>query len=256
MAKGFKHGAGGGAGLNFKVVGNPQPENPRENTIWVDTDKINNYYFSATQPENMVEYDVWFPTGTSSPVAFSATKKNPVMVYPKSAKQMVSGSLVDVTAKSYQGGKWVNLAKYLYNYGDLCTDVTGGWGTKSVGLSAAEPLYPTNPTLTKESNRLVISVPGGWHTGVVWTQKNIDLTDYKTIEVAGYKAGYSANLIVIPENTTYWSTDTICRVGLPTTANSKVSVDVSAVSGSYRVGFGLYSNNDATTMYIDEVVMK
>lgn len=122
MAKGFKHGAGGANPLNFQVVGNPQPSTAKENTIWVDTDRINNYYFSATQPENMAEYDVWFPTGTSSTVAFSATKKNPIMVYPLSAKQYVSGAWVDKTAKSYQGGKWVDWVTVLFdgsNYASL-----------------------------------------------------------------------------------------------------------------------------------------
>jgi hypothetical protein len=48
MAKGFKHGAGGANPLNFKVVGNPQPQNPKENTIWVDTDvDITTYHFSS-----------------------------------------------------------------------------------------------------------------------------------------------------------------------------------------------------------------
>lgn len=49
MAKGFKKG--GYNPLNFKVVGNPQPVNPRENTIWIDTDeKITSWYFSAEKP--------------------------------------------------------------------------------------------------------------------------------------------------------------------------------------------------------------
>ena len=48
MAKGFKHGAGGGAPLNFKIVGNPKPSNPSKNTIWVDTDtKITGWHFGA-----------------------------------------------------------------------------------------------------------------------------------------------------------------------------------------------------------------
>jgi hypothetical protein len=105
MAKGFKHGAGG-AGLNFNVVCNPQPANPRENTIWVDTDRINNYYFSAAQPDNMVEYDVWFPTGTSSATAFDALKKNSIQVYPLNAQQYIGGALVNKTAKTYQNGVW------------------------------------------------------------------------------------------------------------------------------------------------------
>jgi hypothetical protein len=101
-------GGGGGGGLNFKVICNPQPSTAKENTIWIDTDRINNYYFAATQPENMAEYDVWFPIGTYSSVAFSATKKNPIMVYPLSAKQYISGAWVDKTAKSYQNNEWAD----------------------------------------------------------------------------------------------------------------------------------------------------
>lgn len=108
---------GGGGGLNFKVIPNPLPNTAKENTIWVDTDKINNYYFSATQPENMVDHDVWFLTGTSSAVAFSATKKKLVMVYPLSAKQHIDGALVDVTAKSYQNGEWVGWISYIVKGG-------------------------------------------------------------------------------------------------------------------------------------------
>lgn len=43
---------GGGASLNFKVVGNPQPANPSKNTIWIDTDNaFPNWYFDADEPE-------------------------------------------------------------------------------------------------------------------------------------------------------------------------------------------------------------
>lgn len=101
-------GGGGGAPLNFKVVGNPQPTNPKENTIWLNTDvPIGRWYFSATQPEGLNAGDVWFFIGVSSPVAFNALKKNGVMVYPISAKQYIDGAWIAVTAQIYQGGEWV-----------------------------------------------------------------------------------------------------------------------------------------------------
>lgn len=124
MAECFLVQNGGGNPLNFKVVGNPQPASAKENTIWVDTDKINNYYFSATQPENMMEYDVWFYIGTTSSVAFSATKKNPIMVYPFFAKQYIGGALVDKTAKSYQNGQWVEWISYIVKDGITATPFT------------------------------------------------------------------------------------------------------------------------------------
>ena len=101
-------GGGGGAALNFKVVpGLTQPGTASENTIWVNTERIGAWYFSVTQPENMQEWDVWFPVDTSSTVEFNALKKNGIQVYPLSAKQHVSGALVDKTTKIYQNGEWV-----------------------------------------------------------------------------------------------------------------------------------------------------
>lgn len=110
MAECFLVQNGGSNPLNFRVVGNPQHTIAKENTIWVDTDKINKYYFSATQPENMVDYDVWFPTGTSSTIEFNALKKNGIQVYPISAKQYVNGALVNLKSKIYQNGEWVSFA--------------------------------------------------------------------------------------------------------------------------------------------------
>ena len=119
MAKGFKHGAGGGgASLNFKVVGNPQPENPKENTIWLDTDvKVTGWNFSKTEPENPSDGMVWIPIGTSSLIGFNALKKNCIMVYPKSAKQYVDGAWADVTAKIWQNEEWANWAQYIFQSG-------------------------------------------------------------------------------------------------------------------------------------------
>lgn len=107
-------GGGSGGGLNFKVVGNPQPVNPKENTIWLNTDvKITGYSFAAEQPE-MQPGEAWISTGMASPVAFDALKKNTVMVYPLSAMQMMEdGTLVDVPAKIYLGGAWQDWALYL-----------------------------------------------------------------------------------------------------------------------------------------------
>ena len=117
MAKGFKAGAGGGTALNFKVVGNPQPASPKENTIWLNADvPIGAWYFSATQPENLNEGDVWFPIGTSSPVEFNALKKNGIQVYPLSAKQYVGGALVDVDTQIYQSGEWGELVSTVWLY--------------------------------------------------------------------------------------------------------------------------------------------
>lgn len=145
---------GGSGGLNFKIVSYATEsellaDTPKENTIGViTTTPITGWYFAAEQPENMVNGDVWFPTGTSSHVAFNALKKNAVQVYPLSAKQMVSGALVEKTAKSYQGGKWVDWwSGELYDHGNEYTNITGGWYMPR----------NINGTLTKNADNMVFA---------------------------------------------------------------------------------------------------
>ena len=105
----FNLSGGVAAALNFQVVGNPQPANPRENTIWVNTDvKIPSYDFSATQPKSPTDGMLWISTGRAGAVAFNALKKNGIQVYPISAKQYTGGAWVDKTAKIHQSGQWVS----------------------------------------------------------------------------------------------------------------------------------------------------
>lgn len=134
----FSSGGAGGGGLNFRVIGNPPPASPKVNDIWIDTDvPITGYELSPAEPANMTEGMVWITIGTSSTVAFNALKKNGIQVYPIYAKQYVSGALVDKTAKSWQGGEWVDWIRYLFNNGDQCTELTGGWSDSGFSHSSA-----------------------------------------------------------------------------------------------------------------------
>jgi hypothetical protein len=82
---------GGGAPLNFKVVGGTtEPLILKENTIWIDTDsEISSWIFSAKEPTNFTEGMVWFFMSTTSSgiVEFNALKKNGIQIFPVSAKQ-------------------------------------------------------------------------------------------------------------------------------------------------------------------------
>ena len=71
---------GGGASLNFKVVGGTSaPSNPKENTIWVNTSTaITIWDFSATEPhrrsnnKNLIVYPyLWTQTGSQSGITYT-----------------------------------------------------------------------------------------------------------------------------------------------------------------------------------------
>lgn len=106
MAKGFKHGIAGTA-LNFRVLGGTvQPENQRENTIWVSTaTDLSGWVFSPEEPEPE-EGLVWIGLGMASRAPFNALKKNGLFVYPLFCKQYVSGAWGTKTAYVYKSGTW------------------------------------------------------------------------------------------------------------------------------------------------------
>ena len=235
---------GGGAGLNFKVVGNPQPTSPSENTIWLNTEvPIASWYFQAEQPENMAEGDVWFATGASRSVEFNALKKNGIQVYPLSAKQMVSGALVDKTAKSWQGGKWVEWILYLYNRGDTCDGITGGWDSSlSISKFNLNDMNRKNAEFGDTSIIFDLTSAGNF-SYIPIISGLIDLTDTKTIYidytvkskcygaflgVSSSKNIASVNEPSIPANVKFLQ-DTGAK------ENATASIDVSGISGKYYI---------------------
>lgn len=187
---------GGGGGLNFKVVGNPQPTNPSENTIWINTDTpITSYVFSATQPESPVDGMVWINTGRTSNVAFNALKKNAVMVYPQGLMQYISVAWVYKDSYIYQNGKFGELRNgMLYLSGDEYEYITGGWlfsvdysGTNNgcldfTGNSATMSRQKNADNITLETYR-TNSPANSCAACSVSTSNKIDLSEYKKIRL-------------------------------------------------------------------------
>lgn len=239
-------GSGGGAALNFRVVGGTTaPENPKENCIWVNTSTdITSYVFSATQPTGSAGM-VWITIGTSSSVEFNALKKNGIQVYPLSAKQYVSGAWVNKEAKSYQGGKWVDWWDgYLYNYGVENVDVAGGIGISDAGAM----------TVTKNSNNItfteVYSTAYNKRLGCCHANAMVNISDKKTLIAivtttkngdghGDVVVGVSKNLndfIDITARDTMIGTKTTTAV-----TNAEIRVDISTLSGEYYLGVSAFA---------------
>lgn len=253
-----RRGGGSGGGLNFKVICNPQPSTAKENTIWVDTDKINNYYFSATQPDNMVEYDVWFYIGTSSTVAFNALKKNGIEIYPISAKQKLDGVLVDKTVKSYKSGEWVEWVTWIYNKGDQCTDVTGGWSVVSEDNS-----YWTNGVVEYNDNHIRLYNSTSKRISMTATNDKIDLSKVNEvcINVESLTGSNQAELGLIAS--TERKSDASFDISFATAVTSVIApytgtliLDVSALSGEYYIALNSYTHSGASEAIISEVWME
>ena len=237
-------GGGGGGSLNFQVVGNPQPTNPKANTIWLNTDvPIAGYEFTPTEPANPVQGMAWVAIGTSSPVAFNALKKNSVMVYPISTKQYIDGAWVDKTAKSYQGGAWKDWRFYLYSRGDECEAVTGGWIAVQAQTHMGMGVATRGPNYLLADSNWVDNVGG---TSVGWTFPNdIDLTDFKTLKFV-ITTTQALNCRVSVYKGTNYVDQSIASLENPSATETELSIDISKLIGAYKVNFGAWGGTDMT----------
>lgn len=264
MGEGMIVRRGGGTSLNYKVVdGTSQPVSPKENTIWVNTSTaIASHVFSAIQPTNPVEGTVWFKTGNQSAVLFNALKKNGIILHPLSAKQYISGTWITKTAKSYQDGDWLEWIAdtYLYNAGDACEDITGGWQGRAWRENSGD--QSGEPTITFGTDSMVAVTSGGnYARGAVEIVKDFDLTDFKTItakyNLAGsiYSGGPSCRLMAINRNSTYWGASYAeANAALSKGTDLTATVDISAVNGAYDIAFGLRCAGGAVTLTVKSVL--
>lgn len=243
-------GGGGSSPLNFKIVAYATEEElaaaqPKENTIGVvTTTPINGWSFNATEPTELMEGMVWFTTGTSSSVAFNAFKKNDIQVYPISAKQYVSGVWVDKTAKSYQNGEWVEWAVYLYNEGDRCVDITGGWEAKANMKLNGGTNKPANVTF----NSTNITTKLG-SVCIANTVNKINVTPYSTLN---FYVDVQANTIsdvygIIANYGDIYKDCAACLINSEQTGLQTISIDISNVEGEYYVVWG--SSNRIRVMH-------
>lgn len=357
----------GGTSLNFEVVGNPQPSNPKENTIWINTDipiaewrvgKTNPYEFAqkfsgfsitegyinhydnvvhdeewntteliqipddavsvtvptmsiisasvshrfldsngntvstverdatnptyaipggakalqasmhATDPDYIVFHmnetdagDVWIVSDDQSKnFEFNALKQNGIQICPVSAKQYVGGAWVDVNVQSYQNGEWVDWITYvyLYNSGDECVDITGGWTTKAIKWDSASESTAKAPTLSKNETNMVMGQSGSKYCGFVHTVNKINISGCKTIcfkgimynDSGGTNAIYFARFVLLSKFGTYAGENHVARVNNNlSTETQTYCIDLSGVTVTeVYVAFQLYDKASHITV--------
>ena len=238
---------GGGAPLNFKVVGGTSaPASPKENTIWVNTSTaITSWAFSATEPEAPAAGMVWISTGKTSTAPFNALKKNNITVYPISAKQYVSGAWVDKEAKSYQNGVWVDLWNgYLFKNGDEYNTITGGWVTAAKAYTSGTNAVPAK--VTKADGTITVN-PNGDGGCILYTANKISLAGYSTLIFDGKVSNATAyaslcNMRVWSEIGDYSTSNAAATATIQRNVDGEVTLDVSGLDGEYYIGFGLHAS--------------
>ena len=243
--------------LNFEIVGNTiQPTNPKENTIWVNTDiEIINWEFSAMEPAG-AEGLVWIPTGLSSLMSFNALKKNGVTVYPIGCAQFISGVWINKSAAIYQAGMWSNFWNgKLYDVGDEYEQITGGF------IEAYRNNIGTR-TFTKNKDnfyfRSVGTSNGGAHI-YASTEKKIDLSSFSTLyaRIKHSPSSSTSFYLAAHDRTDEPLYNVPCVLKQSSSKEGVVSLDISELSGEHYILFGLGGNvsNNSGSCYVYEVYL-
>lgn len=261
--------SGGGAALNFKMVGGTTaPSNPSENTIWIDTDvNINSWLFSASEPSEPIDGMIWATYSTSGSSSFNTLKKNGIILCPLKASQYIDGEWINKTAKSYKNGEWTNWTVYVFLKGDQCVDLTGGWKATArnyYGNPAHESLPgPIMPTLTLEDGKMTVSsyhdLDMNYYGGTVETNNKIDMTPYSAVVfnvldfgILNADPAYGTNYkyrVGVTSNTTSAVYTMDAYVDL--TEVGMISVDVSSVNKECAIALNPATVGQAmTTAYI------
>lgn len=225
-------GAISAGALNFTVTGGlSRPESPANNAIWVNTSQeITGWAFSADEPDAPADGMVWFRTALESSVAFNALTEETLQVCPVSARQYMGGVWISRRAWSYADGQWIQWATYLYNAGDMCAELSGGW--------SADGYYASSGTKVKAGvvnpDYLYMGAAGSSAITVMATQNAIDLTGINYLH-------FSASLTVNGHNGSFrvcqtkdLSTPAATNV-VKSNMNGVSTLDVRALSGRFYV---------------------
>lgn len=233
---------GGGAGLNFKVVGgDTQPASPTENTIWVSTDvAIPSWAFSATEPGSPVEGMAWICTGAASLAPFNALTKMELDVYPLSAAQYIDGVWTRKNAQVYVGGLWKVLEIILLSAGGYIGEWAGyAYKHSASGNSTAAPTVSI-----AENGEMTVTWSKSGTTGAAANNMYLDFDGFQTL-----KAEMNVSSV---ENTSLMIMDKLennyTRIGnvkaSKTNTWQTITIDVSNKSQGY---VGVWGYADGTT---------
>lgn len=183
-------------------------------------------------------------------------------------------SLSFVTNNQVLYAQWEVNRVYVYNYGDPCTSLTGGFGIKGAqaAMNPNASGWKGTPTLNANSNNIQISIPNqssssrgsGNMIGLWHTVNKIDLTNYKKLYVladitfgnTSFTGGLPRYAVVKVEDNTYLESPSLVGYTHYNTYGSVtqklIELDISSITGAHYISFYLardlaytsYANNN------------
>lgn len=176
---------GSGVSLNFRVTRYNEGTDlsniiGKHNEIAVLTNtRITDWTMAAEEPELPETGSLWILFGLSTINSINVLKKHTIRLNPMYVRQYETGTWKKKSAYIYRDGSWHDLAFSLYDEGDTCDILTGGWiATDAAPQSGTH----TVPEVTFGASAMSISFI---NTGTVVTKDKVDLSLIKKLFLKG-----------------------------------------------------------------------
>lgn len=159
-------------------------------------------------------------------------------------------STVSITADGQSKSVTLNYSLMLYDAGDECTDVTGGWVADAKGSSDGG-WNLVKPTLTKNSDSMTVAMPTYEGNGCVHMTKSVDMSEYTTLKatISDFSGGSNTNghdyISIYKQGQNPFDGYAVYK---RITKADTFSLAVDNINGEYDVAFGC-ANNGITTQY-------
>ena len=269
----------GDAALNFEVVGSVvQPNNPKENTIWINTETaIGEWQFSAVEPTTRADGsvlsvgDLWVEFKDIGQPTINIFKKNSVRLSLDSAYQWDGSEWKVKVGQVYLSEGWVPMEFVSYIFKEGNGIETFVKIVVQVGCSSSVK-YEINSASTVTYKTLNITCSANqyqWSNSAYSDKVLYDLTDYKYLTVR-----WSASTGSTSKNVFCGVTDTITAASgefnsfrsnslaygsgdnFTHKTSGECTLDISAIAGSHYVYLGATGTYSSSfTIYFTEMLL-
>lgn len=147
----------------------------------------------------------------------------------------------------------------LYRAGDENAAVTGGWTGKPCYPYTDNTSWVITPTIIRNSGNIQFYIAQGAGGGIAYPKNNVDLTDYKTLTLKCNTGTIHEGYFNVwkdraPNNGEGFAYNRAINLVLASGTTYEKTYDISALNGVYSMGFGLFSNQNETNIYLTELV--
>ena len=217
------------------------PETANENDIAVITEEeITNWCARSDPPIGTAEGSIWIVTKTNGNAWFNiGSASSPIIIYPATVKQYISGAWVHKDSYIFQNGNWKQIVYYLYDAGEEYEAITGGWtivnGSGGRGVKNTDNIYLG---YSGSSNR----VSGAYTVDVINPQSFSKL--YVKYNITAVNTSYGLSFGLADTNTSTSKPNIISPSSYLTATGQHVSVlDISSVDDECYVGVTISVTN-------------